>query len=392
MESAETVTDAENKWVSTAEELARAVLAPHADDVDRQGRWPSESLAALGASGLLGLTLPRTYGGAQEGATTFAAVTRVLAEHCASTAMIYLMHVCATQAVAAAETFPRRDEVLRAAAGGRHLSTLAFSETGSRSHFWAPVSQAVVEGGTHRLTAEKSFVTSAGRADSYIVSTRGAGASDPLASTLYFVPADARGIQVGSAWNGLGLRGNASAPIRLEGVGVTASYRLSGEGAGFTMMLNTILPWFQLGSAAVAVGVARAATAATRQHLLAAKLDHLGQPLAALPTLRARLAQMHIAVDVQQAFLEHVADLMERPGPTTLLALLESKAAAAEAALQVSDLAMRVCGGAAFGRRLTVERHFRDARAGSIMAPTTDVLYEFVAKTLLEMPLFGGPL
>ena len=54
-----------------------------------------------------------------------------------------------------------------------------------------------------------------------------------------------------------------------------------------------------------------------------------------------------------------------------------------------TDLAMRVCGGAAFGRRLTVERHFRDARAGSIMAPTTDVLYDFVAKTLLDMPLFG---
>ncbi|HEY7154762.1 MAG TPA: acyl-CoA dehydrogenase family protein, partial [Gemmataceae bacterium] len=95
-----------------------------------------------------------------------------------------------------------------------------------------------------------------------------------------------------------------------------------------------------------------------------------------------------IAVDAQQAFLEHVAGLMEHPGPATLLAVLESKAAAAETALHVTDLAMRVCGGAAFGRRLTVERHFRDARAGSIMAPTTDVLYDLVAKTLLDMPLF----
>jgi alkylation response protein AidB-like acyl-CoA dehydrogenase len=100
---------------------------------------------------------------------------------------------------------------------------------------------------------------------------------------------------------------------------------------------------------------------------------------------------MCIAVDVQQAFMEHVAGLMENPGPTTLLALLESKAAAAETALDVSDLAMRACGGAAFGRRLSVERHFRDARAGSIMAPTTDVLYDFVAKILLDMPLFGAP-
>ena len=156
-------------------------------------------------------------------------------------------------------------------------------------------------------------------------------------------------------------------------------------------MLNAVLPWFQLGAAAVSVGIARAATEATRQHLLSARLDHLGQRLAALPTLRARLAQMRVAVDVQQAFLEHVAGLVERPVPETLLAVLESKAAATETALHVCDLAMRACGGAAFGRRLTVERNFRDARAGSVMAPTTDVLYDFVARALLDMPLFGDP-
>ncbi len=380
---------AENQWMARAEELGRAVLARDAEDVDRQGRWPAEGIAALGTSGLLGLTVPPAWGGAGQGPRTFAAVTRVLAGSCASTAMIYMMHVCATAAIAAAETFPRREEVLRAAAAGRHLGTLAFSETGSRGHFWAPVSQAVVEEDGHRLSADKSFVTSAGRADSYVVSTRAASAGDPLASTLYFVPADAHGLRVGPAWNGLGLRGNASAPMRFEGVVVPASYRLCAEGAGLPAMLNAVLPWFQLGAAAVSVGVAGAATEATRQHLLAARLDHLGRPLAALPTLRARLAQMRIAVDVQHAFLEHVAGLMEHPGPATLLAVLQSKAAAAETALHVTDLAMRACGGAAFGRHLSVERHFRDARAGSIMAPTTDVLYDFVARTILEMPLLG---
>jgi alkylation response protein AidB-like acyl-CoA dehydrogenase len=379
----------ENEWVKKADDVARGALAPHAEEVDRLGGWPGESIAALGASRLLSLTMPERYGGAEAGARVFAAVTRILAEHCASTAMIYLMHVCATQAILAAEAFPERDEVLRATAAGRHLSTLALSETGSRSHFWAPVSQAVVEGDTHRLSAEKSFVTSAGRANSYIFSTRSAGAGDPLNSTLYWIPADAPGVYVGAAWNGLGLRGNASAPIHFEDVAVPASHRLSGEGAGLAMMLNTVLPWFQLGAAAVAVGIARAATEATRQHLRAAKLDHLGQSLASLPTLRARLAQMRIAVDVQQTFVEHVAGLMEQPGPETLLAVLESKAAAAETALSVSDLAMRACGGAAFGRRLSVERNFRDARAGAIMAPTTDVLYDFVAKILLDMPLLG---
>ncbi len=381
----------ENKWVQKAEEIARTVLTSHAEEVDRLGRWPGESIDALGESGLLGLTVPEKFGGGNQGPRVFAAVTKALAEHCASTAMIYLMHVCATQAIVAAETSPQNDEVLRATAASLHLSTLAFSETGSRSHFWALLSQAVVEGDIHRLSAEKSFVTSAGRADIYIVSTRSAGAGDPLSSTLYLVPAGVPGIHIGAAWNGLGLRGNASAPIRFEDAAVPTSHRISGEGAGLAMMLNAVLPWFQLGTAAVAVGIARAATEATRQHLRTAKFDHLGQSLADLPTLRARLAQMRIAVDVQQAFVEHVAALMEQPGPQTLLAVLESKAAATEMALSVTDLAMRACGGAAFGRRLTVERNFRDARAGAIMAPTTDALYDFVARILLDMPLLGDP-
>jgi alkylation response protein AidB-like acyl-CoA dehydrogenase len=302
--------------------------------------------------------------------------------------MIYLMHVCGVQVIAAAPAFSLRDATLRAVADGRHLSTLAFSEKGSRSHFWAPVSQAVLEGSTHRLSADKSFVTSAGRADSYIVSTRSAATTEPMALTLYYVARDTLGLTTSGPWNGIGLRGNASAPMVLESVKVPASWRLSGEGQGFSLMMEAALPWFQLGSAAVSVGIARAATEGIRGHLLASKLEHLGQPLASLMNLRARLAQMQIAVDSQQAFVEHVAGQMENPGPATLLALLEGKAAAAEAALQVTDLAMRTGGGAAFGRRLSVERNFRDARAASVMAPTTDVLYDFIARTLLDMPLF----
>jgi alkylation response protein AidB-like acyl-CoA dehydrogenase len=379
----------DNPWVSKAEAVAAEVLARHADDVDIQGRWPAESVEALGREGLLGLTVPEDLGGGGQGASTFVAVTRALAEQCASTAMIYLMHVCGIQTVAAAKSFPRREEVLRAAAAGKHLSTLAFSEKGSRSHFWAPVSQAVLDGDTHRLSADKSWVTSAGYADSYIVSARSAGATEMTASTLYFVPRDAAGLTVSGPWDGLGLRGNASAPMQLRDVAVPASDRLSGEGEGFDTMLGVNLPWFQLGSAAVSTGIARAATHTIRKHLLGSRLTHLNQSLADLPNLRARLARMQILTDTQQAYLTHAARLADDPGPETLLALLQCKAAANEAALEVTDLAMRAGGGASFSRHLTAERNFRDARAGWVMAPTADVLYDFIGRALLGMPLFG---
>jgi alkylation response protein AidB-like acyl-CoA dehydrogenase len=72
-----------------------------------------------------------------------------------------------------------------------------------------------------------------------------------------------------------------------------------------------------------------------------------------------------------------------------MLRVMQVKAAAAEAALEVTDTAMRVCGGAAFRKDVGVERHFRDARAASIMAPTSDALYDFIGKAVCGMPVFG---
>jgi alkylation response protein AidB-like acyl-CoA dehydrogenase len=74
--------------------------------------------------------------------------------------------------------------------------------------------------------------------------------------------------------------------------------------------------------------------------------------------------------------------------PDTMLRVLEAKAAAGEAASEVTDLAMRVCGGAAFRKDVGVERVFRDARAGLVMSPTTDILYDFIGKAVCGLPLF----
>ena len=204
--------DSHSEWPARAEAVARDVLAKHAADVDKLARWPAESIDALKKGGFLGLIVPTSHGGAAQGPRAFAGVIAKLAEGCASTAMIYLMHTVATQSIVQANEFGKRDPVLKDIAAGKHLSTLAFSERGSRSHFWAPVSQATAYKDGYHLSADKSFVTSAGQADSYVVSTRTAGAADPGATTLYFVPKGAKGMTVTSPWTGLGLRGNCERP------------------------------------------------------------------------------------------------------------------------------------------------------------------------------------
>jgi len=374
---------------STAGEIADRVLVPAARQNDKEGRFSTEAIDALGRAGLLGLTLPAESGGSGLGPSTFAAVTARLAEADASVAMVYLMHVCAAATIAAARPGAAVAPTLKEIAAGRHLSTLAFSEAGSRSHFWAPVSRARRNGAGVRLSAKKSWVTSAGHAQSYVVSSLAPEGTGPTNSTLYLVPAGTRGLAVAGPWDGLGLRANASAPMTLDDCEVPSGLQLTDDGMGFQAMLGVVLPLFNLGTAAVALGLCRAAVTETAAHLKSARFEHLGQSLGeSLPTLRAQLATMQIDTDGLSARVDDLVDHLERPRDTTTLRVLESKAAAGDVAISVTSAAMRACGGAAFSKHLNVERLFRDAHAGAVMAPTGDVLREFISRAILGMPLF----
>ena len=230
-------------------------------------------------------------------------------------------------------------------------------------------------------------MTSAGHADGYVVSTRSPKAEKPIDTVLYLVHKDDKGLRVSGTWDSLGMRGNASAPMTLEGCKIPASRALCDPGQGFTRMLE-ILPWFNLGNTAISLGLAEAATQAATVHLTSARLDHLNSRLSDLPNLRARLAQMRMETDRARAFLVAVLDALESGAGNAMLLVLASKVSGAEAAIRVTDLAMQACGGAAFSKHLTLERNFRDARASSVMAPTSDVLQEFIGRALCGMELF----
>src|SRR6516165_7469280 len=277
--------------LSKAREIADRVLAPAARQNDKEGRFSTEAVGALGRAGFLGLTLPTEFGGTGLGPRTFAAVTAILAEADASVAMVYLMHIRAAAAITAARASTAVAQLLKEIASGGHLSTLAFSEPGSRSHFWAPVSRARRNRTGVPITAKKSWVTSAGCAQSYVVSSLAPEGGAPTDSTLYLVPAGVHGLSVEGSWDGLGLRANASAPMMLDDCEVPYELQLTDDGAGFKAMLEVVLPQFNLGAAAVALGLCRAAVAATATHLKSARFEHLGQSLGeSLPTLRAQLA------------------------------------------------------------------------------------------------------
>ncbi|MGZ3408372.1 MAG: acyl-CoA dehydrogenase family protein, partial [Polyangia bacterium] len=160
---------------------------------------------------------------------------------------------------------------------------------------------------------------------------------------------------------------------------------------GADTMLQVILPWFAIGTAAMAHGLCRAAVAATAHHLSSTGFEHTGTALRDLPQLRARLAQMSVRTEASRALLGRTLAEIEAGTPEAPLFVLSTRKAALETALEVTDLALKACGGAAFSRQLAnapIERLFRDARAGFVMAPTVDHLDDFIGKALTGLPLF----
>lgn len=381
---------AELQAVLTANErISKETLGPRADQTDQSRRFPRENLVDLGKAGVLGLMVPKEYGG---WGGTLAEMSRALeaqGQNCASTAMVVLMHYCAMATIAAKGSEAMKQQVLPMAARGEHFGTLAFSEAGSGGHFYMPVSEARNNGTGTELSASKSFVTSAGEADSYVVSTRRAGASGPTDVNLYLIPKGANGFAAQGRFEGLGLAGNASAPMSLSNVAVNDDVRVGAEGSGFQTMLEVVLPTFQIGVASISIGIATAAFQTITARVGARKYEHAGgAALASIPRVQFLVAEMAIELNAARGYLNETIRKALGGDPTAMVDVLGVKVKAAEACLGVVSRAMTLGGGWAFGRRGGLERMFRDAQAAAVMAPSSDVLKDFIGKACLGLPLF----
>jgi alkylation response protein AidB-like acyl-CoA dehydrogenase len=375
----------------TLDEIIRDVVAPNAARVDAEGAFPRESIDALGQAGFLALTIPRSDGGIGATPAEFSDVVFRLAKSCASVAMVYVMHVTSLNSLIALPDDQLRRQYLDTIIRDRLLVTEAISEPGSGSQWWSVASTAERLDDGYRIVADKSFATSAGHADLYIVSTRTPGAASDRDHAIFAVRADQGDITFGQ-WNGLGLAGNSSTWIKFRSdVGEDALLYSGDDGSGLRRYNEVNQPLYHLGVGSAYLGIGTAAydacLARIRSRKYAGNPSGFGSSLSQYPIARRHIGEMAIRLAGPRSMLAELARRIEAGDKLDDLAVLMTacKVAAAEAAADVAKEAMMASGGIAYSRGpLTIERHLRDALAASLMGPNDDFCKELVGRLEID--------
>jgi isovaleryl-CoA dehydrogenase len=363
-------------------EVAEQRIAPEAARVDREREFPAASLRALAAVGGLGLVVPVEHGGAGGGLSALAEACEAVGRACASSGMVFVMH-SVTAATIAGGGGPRTGEVLARLASGDAIGTLAFSERGTGARFYAPELRAVRHDGGVSISGRKSFVTSGGQADVYLVLVQGEAEES---ADAYLVFGDQPGVRPDGAWNGLGMAGNSSVALELDDVTVGENERIGAAGEAVALVFEAVAPFFLIGLAAVNVGIAAAAAAAATEHASGRRYGD-GSRLAEVQYVQHLIADMDLLTRQARLLVREAARLGDAGDPSALVAIMEAKVVATEAATVVTQKALDATGGQGYTPALPVERHLRDARAGAVMAPTNAVLRSWIGKALAGLPV-----
>jgi alkylation response protein AidB-like acyl-CoA dehydrogenase len=366
--------------VDLVRDVARERIAPGAAAVDAERAFPRAAIDALAEQGALGLMVPETAGGAGGGLTELVQACEAIGTACASSGMVFLMH-SVTAATVAAGGGERADGYLEQMANGEVLGSLAFSERGTGAHFYAPELAAERENGGVRIAGRKSFVTSGGEAQLYLVLVQ---SGDGEGLDCYAVTPD-DGITFDGTWDGLGMAGNSSVAAEFD-TQVDDAARIGEAGGGAGLVFGAVAPVFLAGLAAVNVGIAAAAQQAAIEHA-AGRTYPGGDTLAEIQSVQHALAALDMTTRAARLVVRDAAALADAGDAAALVALMEAKVIATEAAQQVTQGALEVCGGQGYTRSLPLERHLRDARAGAVMAPTNGVLKTWIGKALAGLPV-----
>lgn len=371
----------------TTEQVVESIIAPLAAKVDQECVWPDHSMKALADANLLGLQVPESLGGHGEGLLALSLLTETIGEACPSSALCFGMHCVGTAVIAAKATGYQAEHYLRKIAQGKHVTSLALSESGTGANFYLSETTLTPDGDYFLVNGTKQFVTNGGHADSYVISTVSTQPTAEGDFSCLIVDRDTPGMEWLQPWQGFGMRGNSSRGLRLKDAKVRKRNLLGEEGDQIWYVFEVVAPYFLMAMAGAYLGIAQSAVDAAGEHLRSRQHAHTGEALRNIGSLQTLYASMWTSVEKTRGLLYEAALRGDRGDPEALPFILACKADAAKTAVDVTNDAMTICGGMAYRENSAVSQMLRDARAGHIMAPTTEMLNNWTGKALLGLPL-----
>ncbi len=397
------LTPAQRELQAKLIELCQTTLRDNAIESDKKLIFPRKNFEALASLGLMGLLVPKEWGGMGENHTCAAMVTETIARYgCASTAMCYTMHQGAVAAgMLRAHDNPALQEVMKRLDRDVFIGTLSYSDPETGSHFWYPFSSGAerVEDGW-KVLKKSSWTTSGGFADWYILQTTSPDFDGDYSNLSVFLCMGDEVIAEPSKWDGMGLRGNQSGTLLVDNVTIPADRLVGPVGDGAPSNDEAVDPFFMLLSSAVWNGISLGLIDITARHTTRKThvdvglrvcdyptiQDYVGEAVIDTNTSRAMTFQMAKAMDDLTNDCDwsiHKGDVANLPRATVLHWMWQVKFVAAKNVAHVSDKMLHACGGTGYKPALGIERYLRDGKAGWVMGPTNEVLRQFVGKAVL---------
>ena len=351
-------------------EFADGVVAPLAQEIDRQCKIPQEIYQKIADCGFFGIFAPEEYGGSAMDYMSYAIIMEEVSRACASTSVLISAHnsLCIWP-IMRFGTREQKQQFLPPLAKGRKLGCFCLSEPNAGSDAGSLTTFAQDKGDYFELSGTKNFITNGQEAEVAIVLAKTEKTTDYRGVTAFIVDKTSPGITVNKLEDKLGIRGSSTAQIHFDKAKVPAENLLGERGRGFSLAMETI-DGGRIGVAAQALGISEAAFRYAKNYSL--ERMQFGKPIAKFQAVQFMLADMSTKIAASRLFVEHASRFKDQ-GKNYTKEAAQAKLFASEAANFVTDKAIQVLGGAGYIKEYPVERHYRDARITEIYEGTSEI-------------------
>ena len=363
--------------------FAESEVKPVAFLLDKENRFPDEIVSKMGALGLMGVPYPTEYGGAGLDVLSYAIAVEELSRVDGGTGVILSAHVSlGSWPIFAYGTEEQKRKYLAPLARGEKIGAFGLTEPNAGSDAGGTETTAVLKGDHYILNGGKIFITNAPKADTYVVFAVTTPDIGTRGISAFIVEKDFPGFDFGDHYDKMGIRSSSTAELIFNNVPVPRENLLGKEGEGFKIAMAT-LDGGRIGIASQALGIAQGAYDSAVEY--AKERVQFGKPIGFQQSISFKLADMATKLRCARMLIYSAAELKEHHEPYGMESAM-AKMYASDIALEVTNYALQIYGGAGFMKGMDVERAYRDAKITTIYEGTNEIQRVVIASHILGKP------